>query len=286
MSEIILPEPTQMSTPKRKTSSSGSEEGVRKRVKKSNFTKYCEKLEIPMPLVNLRELSHFEECEDCRTFWPLYLYDKHYIGKLPLHEVSNTWAELKEEARQSLSRQMVKKHSASAKSLTSKRALSGYQIFLTEKRQQIQRENPQASFADCTKLIALCWNELSETQQAVLQTRAVQAKAEREEKLLHMPKFLKLMLQKKSQSARDKKKEFRPTKPPNSFLLFVASRKGDKQPEMKHVEFLKLQGERWKQMTNDEKAPFLEAANKLRQAYLIEKAKMEPQPIIEPTINE
>eukprot|EP01027_Heterolobosea_sp_BB2_P012522 GEZU01018141.1.p1 GENE.GEZU01018141.1~~GEZU01018141.1.p1 ORF type:complete len:179 (+),score=62.96 GEZU01018141.1:35-538(+) len=73
------------------------------------------------------------------------------------------------------------------------------------------------------------------------------------------------------QQAKKKKKDpNEPKRPPNSYMLFCTDKREEARrahPEMKNSEITKILGEMWQKLSEDEKKPYVDAANQKKHEY-------------------
>lgn len=125
-----------------------------------------------------------------------------------------------------------------------KRAMSPYQLFLADPdvQEKIRADNPDADFGTRSKLLAAKWTEMTDVDKTPYQERA-------------------------SQNAPHKKKKRAPTAY-NLYIKDPSMREKiiSKNPDAPQKDIMKLLAAEWKNLTDEDKIPYQEESNRLKQS--------------------
>lgn len=142
-----------------------------------------------------------------------------------------------------------------------KRAISAYMFFSKEVRPKIASES-KLSFAEIAREVSRRWSELSPEEKQPYNELNEKDKIRYKEELANAPP------QQESDSDSDepkKKKKKRdpllPKRPKTGFFFYLDETRNsiaEEFPDMKMSERSKLMGQRWSQLSNEEKKPFIE----------------------------
>eukprot|EP00736_Rhodelphis_marinus_P003727 Rmarinus@m.4239 len=145
-----------------------------------------------------------------------------------------------------------------------KKPMTAYFCFLHHFREAYKRDNPEKkAVKDTTKVAGEKWKEMTDEEKAPYVEKAKQLRAEYEVQ--------------KAEYEKELEKTRKPKKPLTGYFLFMADfRKQykDEHPEEKGVQKLtQAAGMKWKNMTEEEKLPYNEKAQILREEFNRKKAE-------------
>jgi len=167
-----------------------------------------------------------------------------------------------------------------------KRPLSAYMFFCQAMRPDVKRDNPNANFSDLGKLLGAKWQTLKDQEKKPYEKQNQQDKEryEKDKEELNRkeaedsgdaePKSKKT---KTAAAAKNKEKQG-PKAPKSAYMLFADDERTKLKNEGKDVGFAesgKHIGERWRALSDKEKAPYVEKNKQLREQYEKEKAEWE-----------
>ena len=165
-----------------------------------------------------------------------------------------------------------------------KKAKSGYNYFMSEKLAKLKEENPNASFGELVKLVSSAFKTLNAGEKEKYESMA------REDKKRYLgemddyspQKGSKQDVAKNKKGAKGKeKKEKDPNAPKRgttSFFFFMKDARAalkEENPDLKVTEMTKLLGERFKALSDVEKAKYEKKAKKDKDRYQEEMAAYE-----------
>lgn len=162
-----------------------------------------------------------------------------------------------------------------------KRPLSGYFKFLGDVRADLQKENPEMSHKERTKLAGVKWGQLSQEEQTKYKDGYKEAMAEWKKKFEVYKqtdsykefKAAKVAKEKKERKKKYKKDANAPKKPAQAYFIFSSEKRpeliaslpeADKKSITKHAKML---GEMWRNCSAEEKESYREKAKKLKEVY-------------------
>ena len=137
-----------------------------------------------------------------------------------------------------------------------KRPRTGFILYLSDHRDRIKAQNPNAEFLEIPKIAAKEWKNLPPAKKAEYTKRTNQ---EKERYAAEMANHVPVAVPKK------KKDVNAPKRAKTAYIFYVNSRQENiraKNPSMKMTEVMSAIGKEWKQLTDREKKPFQEMANK------------------------
>jgi len=168
-----------------------------------------------------------------------------------------------------------------------KRPLSAYMFFCQAMRPDVKRENPNANFSDLGKLLGAKWQTLKDGEKKPYerQNQLDKERYEKEKEELNRkeaednatdtePKTKK---SKTTAAAKNKEKKG-PKQPKSAYMLFADDERTKLKTEGKDVTFAesgKYIGERWRALSEKEKAPYVEKNKQLKEQYEKEKTDWE-----------
>lgn len=152
-----------------------------------------------------------------------------------------------------------------------KRPLSAYMFYCQANRDQVKKDNPEIAFTEVAKVLGGKWNELTESEKKPFEKQHAADKVRYEkEKAEHPGDDDDGGGKKKKTKTGGKKKKEGPKKPLTAFMCFSQEERkrmkeaGDKAD---FGETGKIIGGRWKQLSDSEKAPYNEMAEKNKAVY-------------------
>jgi len=170
-----------------------------------------------------------------------------------------------------------------------KKPKTAYFLYSDEHREAAkQKVAGNKSASEVSKILGAEWNSLSEDQKKPYNERYKAAmeiyKKELEEYKKNKPESESESEEsdegnkkkRKKKGAKKTKDENAPKRPLTSYMLFSQSKRKEileANPTMKVTEVAKEIGALWKNISAEEKQPFIEQAEKLKKAYQIEKSK-------------
>merc|ERR1719219_1891546 len=162
-----------------------------------------------------------------------------------------------------------------------KRALSAYFLWTNDNRAKVQKDNPEASVTDMSKILGDMWKTVGDAAKKKYQDKyeAAKKKYEKEmEKYRKTPEFAAHQARVQEEKLKDTKKSFRkdenaPKRPLSAYFIWMnevgrpAYTKAHPSADIGSVG--KALGEEWKSMTDKAKAPFQDKAEKAKKEYQI-----------------
>lgn len=147
-----------------------------------------------------------------------------------------------------------------------KRAQNAYTFFNQAERPRFVSENPTMTFGQIGKLVAEAWKTMQPDEKARYHQAAAEDKARYERELsTYVPgKFVRPGVKVK--------------KPSGPFMFFMKEKRQsllEQSPGLSIADCGKRLGERWRGMTDDEKAPFVELANQDKERFDRETAALQ-----------
>jgi len=167
-----------------------------------------------------------------------------------------------------------------------KRPLSAYMFFCQAMRPDVKRDNPAANFSDLGKLLGAKWQTLKDSEKKPYEKQNQQDKEryEKDKEELNRkeaedsgdaePKTKKT----KTTSAAKNTVKKGPKTPKSAYMLFADDERTKLKNEGKDVTFAesgKHIGERWRALSDKEKAPYVEKNKGLKEQYEKDKADWE-----------
>lgn len=151
-----------------------------------------------------------------------------------------------------------------------KKPQSAYFMYANDVRASIKSENPEMKITEISKVIGAQWKELSEKEKSKYEKQAMKAKKAYEATMeSYVPPddetWDELINDKSSRKKSQLKDPDAPKKPPTAYMLFAKEHrptvKGELESEFEdkkqlNSEVSKALGQRWKQMSDDEKKPY------------------------------
>lgn len=143
-----------------------------------------------------------------------------------------------------------------------KRATSAYFYFLADCRQKAQKEGRSASnVAEFAKESSAKWRELTDANKKPFNEKAAADKA-------RYTKEMASYVPPKGGKTGGKVEEGKPKRPLSAYFLFLADfRKECKGKDIGHKDILKQAGEKWRKISDKEKAPYDKAAQVEQKKY-------------------
>ena len=147
-----------------------------------------------------------------------------------------------------------------------KKSKTSYIIFCGDYRNQIKSENPNFTTTEITSKIASLWKAISPSEKLKYEARAKEDKERYEEDMKRYTPSEEFESVKKKKSG--------PKRPLSAYLYFCAENRDvikKEIPSLSAKEITSELGKRWKSLTADEKAPFLELQAEDKARYVEEK---------------
>jgi len=154
-----------------------------------------------------------------------------------------------------------------------KRPLSGYFIFVGEKRASYVAEHPGEKMIDVSKAMGQLWKELSDEDKAPFQKQAEEAKQRYAAELQEFLDAGGVLPERKSKKDK-KQKRAKPgpavKRPPSAYILYTMAERPnyvEANPGAKATEVMKALGKSWKELGEDEKQKFVQQAEEAKEKY-------------------
>ena len=159
-----------------------------------------------------------------------------------------------------------------------KRALSAFMIFSNANRARVKEENPDAKFGEMAKLLSVEYKNLSKDELAELDKKVEKEKKryEREMENYKPPAGYEDSNSTKGKGKKKKKDPNAPKRATTSFMYYSTKMRPiikEEKPDIKFTEMGKLIGEKWRELSDDDKKEFEELANKDKKRYSDQMAK-------------
>jgi arsenate reductase-like glutaredoxin family protein len=170
-----------------------------------------------------------------------------------------------------------KKTGTKRKSKGPKKALTAYVFFCNEKRQGVKADNPDASFGDIGKKLGALWKELSDSEKKKYQKMQAKDKERYEKEKAEMPEGEgddDDQPKKKRKTGKAKKEPGEPKKAKSAYMFFCDDERKklkEENPDMVFAEVNKALGDRWRQLSDEDKKPYNEKFNEAK--AIADKAK-------------
>lgn len=251
----------------------------------NSFERQCKHDHIPYPnQCSPRETDHLNICRDCREIWPLFVFRYCFKEQKSLEEVSQMWYDMPESERRTKGMQLQSAIRRFLLKLSSRRCSTNYQLFHRDQAATMplipDMKTPVGS-AQCkarnAKILQM-WRQLDPTLQAEYTKLAIELKQKKKQDIKNLPafarKWVNILRSEKAQTIRQQ----RPKRPTNRWLLFLQEgwREEKAKPDhMPYPMFVDQCKHEWKNMTETQRAPYTEEAQKLAEAYRAEKAQRE-----------
>lgn len=142
-----------------------------------------------------------------------------------------------------------------------KKPLNAFMIFMRDTRAQVAQQNPALPNRDIVSMVAARWKEMPEEQKAAYVQQAEMYKLE------HARKIEGWMTE-------------APKKPPNPYILFSQDFRPklmQAHPELEGKDIVVELGKRWKSLTPEEKAPYVQQAAMAKDDHFDKVAKWKQQ---------
>jgi structure-specific recognition protein 1 len=162
-----------------------------------------------------------------------------------------------------------------------KKALSAFMIFSSENRAKIKEENPDAGFGDIGKLVGEAYKNISSEERAALDKKVAEEKARYAAEMADYapPNSPGEGSGKKAAKGKSKKDPNAPKRGLSAYMFFMQKMRSEIQeenPDAAFGEIGKIVGQKWKELSNKEKAPYEEMAEKDKARYQREMKDYEP----------
>ena len=250
------------------------------------YMNYCKGLHIPFPNEKFtrRELDHLEICVVCQQTWPLYLYQQHYEAKIPMDQVVREWLDLPEYERVLKHKTLQQADRAWMHSMVEERTMTGYNLFLKQKRDSCEDLQKITDFAARTKILAKMWNEMGADEKQPYVNEAQKLKDERHALMENLPEFKRKQIQRERRRQLNLQKSQRPPRLANPFMRFLSDQwKKEKAkqagvPGLQFTDVMQIASRAWKtEMKEEEKLPYKRQFQEAKKTYLIEKSRMDAE---------
>lgn len=165
-----------------------------------------------------------------------------------------------------------------------KKNLSAYFLFTNQRRQELKVQYPEKKLTELTTLMAVEWKAMDAVTKKKYQD---QADADKKDYLQKMEEYkrtsnytqyqVRLSTFKQEQkltadklAAKKPKDRNAPKKPPTAYFLFTAKIRKETtaaNPDMKITQIAKVMGQKWKEISEEEKKQFYEEAARLKEEH-------------------
>lgn len=133
-----------------------------------------------------------------------------------------------------------------------KRATTAYFYYLSSERELAKKEGRESNrIAEFTKQISAKWRALSEDERKPFEDKAATDKARYQDQM-------------KIFTGKDPDK---PKRPQSAYFIFLGEFRNKHKGQYAHKDILRKAGEKWNQMSTEDKKPFEEGAEKGRKVY-------------------
>lgn len=154
---------------------------------------------------------------------------------------------------------------------------SAYTFFLEESHARIKAEDPNASFGEVSKLISSQWREMDEDAKSVY---VEMSERDKERFLMEKEAYVPtqgfdcdgkaLMIGKNGKKRRTKKDKNLPKGALSSYIIFCTQMRDiikTETPDIANTDIMRQTGERWREMSTEQKAPWEALARQDKQRY-------------------
>ena len=165
-----------------------------------------------------------------------------------------------------------------------KKPQSGYFMFSNEKREEFKAANPDAKVTDMAKLLGEAWGKLSDEEKAPYEAKAKEDKEryERECEEAGIVKEPSAGEKRKAEKAEERdaakaekaaakaEKDAQPKKPLGPYFIYMAEKREEfkaANPDAKNADLGKLMGAAWKELSDEDKAPYCAKAKDDKARY-------------------
>lgn len=145
-------------------------------------------------------------------------------------------------------------------------AKSAYVLFSMDQREAVKAENPEADTKELMKLLGAKWSSMSNEEK---QKYVEQAAPDKERYAKEMEAYKTATSGKRSKKS--KKDSDKPKQPSSTYILFSNAKRPEfkeKNPGIGIGDLSKLIGKAWQELSDEDKQPFKEEADKLKAKYL------------------
>lgn len=226
---------------------------------------FSQKEGIPSPLktkMPTREFQHMDSCESCRNTWSLFWFSRHKSSSL--ETLTEDWVNLTEEERLQLWPLLVEEEHKWFQEWARIPAYSGYQMFVKQKRESSQpRQSSQNKEGLQKEMAALGqeWRAMSDLMKAPYHEKAQFHKQEKKTFLESLPRFIRIRYkqyceEKKQEQSRKRRKQPVPMNNFHGFLRHEWLSRKSEEKEITYKQVMQEAGEKWKRMSDEEKAAF------------------------------
>lgn len=164
-----------------------------------------------------------------------------------------------------------------------KKPLTPYFRFMKATRAKVQSENPKFGVTDVIKEVAKRWALVDTTTKKKFEDeykkdREVYDKQQIQYKLTLTPEIVESLKQARQDKLETRERRIlkkktreleKPKKVPTAFLRFVQDERAKIQPTGNYQVFLKQMGEKWNQLSEAMKKPYIDAYQKEQEAYKV-----------------
>jgi len=174
-----------------------------------------------------------------------------------------------------------------------KKALTAYVFFCNEKRSDVKTNNPDATFGEIGKKLGQMWKEVTDSEKKKYKKMQEEDKKRYEKEKSEMPEGEdggdeEDRGKKKRKTAKSKKDPNEPKKAKSAYMFFGDDERKkikESDPNMQFGDVNKLIGERWKELSDEDKKPYQEkyaeaksAADKAKADWVAEHGEPEKRP--------
>eukprot|EP00619_Florenciella_sp_RCC1007_P007257 CAMPEP_0205904098 /NCGR_PEP_ID=MMETSP1325-20131115/515_1 /ASSEMBLY_ACC=CAM_ASM_000708 /TAXON_ID=236786 /ORGANISM="Florenciella sp., Strain RCC1007" /LENGTH=197 /DNA_ID=CAMNT_0053269827 /DNA_START=19 /DNA_END=612 /DNA_ORIENTATION=- len=153
------------------------------------------------------------------------------------------------------------------------RVRSAYQLWANDTRPELQAANPNASMGDISKLLGARWKETDEAVKSEWQRKSEEDKARFNKE---METYVPPEGQGKGKKQKKAKDPNAPKRATTAYFFFLAEERPRTKAEVPGIsvtELSKVVGAKWKQLSEEQKAPYEAKAEADKARYAAEKAQ-------------
>ena len=230
------------------------------------YLKYCERWEIPYPILPDYHAEHMTKCQNCQRIWPLFVYQHHFENGIPLHQVSTTWEGMPESRRIQCEKGLIREQRKWLRTMSKTRVKSGFFLFLESHREGVTQANlPQ----ETVKASNVWTNKLTEEEREVYKAESRKLVELNAQKISSLPRFKREILAIHKKSVKLKKKANHIKKPDNMWLMYLKSRWSAVKDttQLHYKEIMAIASKEWKAMDENAKKPYKKLYNKACEQY-------------------
>jgi hypothetical protein len=149
---------------------------------------------------------------------------------------------------------------------------TAYQLFISDNRDKVKTENPDASAKEITELLGHMWTSLKSSKKSADKKTLKSFTKKAEDERQHYQE--ELVRQEKQARADGLIAEKEPKKASSNYMLFSQSDEmKEATKDLAFKERSKFIGDKWKEMTDEQKSPWSKLAEEDKERYLSEKSE-------------